>query len=227
KLHRWLGIVAAIQFIAWTGSGLYFALMPIEEIRGEHLVQEVAPLTMAGLQLIAPSALIALDPALADVPIESFQLKRRLDRPAYLVRRSGRTDAFNAQTGQKLAALTDEQAISVAAERVGFTPIRATYVSATEAGSEYRGGELPAWRVEAEDGTRVFVGAGSGQLQAIRTPSWRFYDFLWGFHIMDWNGREDFNHLLLKVAALLGLVTVLSGVALFISSLRYPRRVRG
>ena len=39
KLHRWLGLLMAIQIVAWMGSGLYFSLVPITEIRGEHLTK--------------------------------------------------------------------------------------------------------------------------------------------------------------------------------------------
>ena len=38
KVHRWLGLIAGIQLLAWTVSGLYFTLIPIEEIHGDHLL---------------------------------------------------------------------------------------------------------------------------------------------------------------------------------------------
>ena len=41
------------------------------------------------------------------------------------------------------------------------------------------------------DGTHFYVDAGSGQVLASRTAWWRFYDFMWGLHIMDPAGRED------------------------------------
>ena len=40
KVHRWLGLLMAVQIIAWMASGLYFAVFPIETIRGEHLAVE-------------------------------------------------------------------------------------------------------------------------------------------------------------------------------------------
>ena len=41
------------------------------------------------------------------------------------------------------------------------------------------------------DGTHFYVDAGSGEIVAKRTGWWRFYDFMWGLHIMDPGGRED------------------------------------
>jgi hypothetical protein len=35
KIHRYLGIVIGLQLLLWTGSGFYFALNPIERVRGE------------------------------------------------------------------------------------------------------------------------------------------------------------------------------------------------
>ncbi|MGZ8312496.1 MAG: hypothetical protein ACXWUR_10565, partial [Allosphingosinicella sp.] len=49
----------------------------------------------------------------------------------------------------------------------------------------------------------------------------RVYDFLWGLHIMDWRGHEDFNSLLLVAATLLGLVVVASGIVMLPSRLGY------
>ena len=38
------------------------------------------------------------------------------------------------------------------------------------------------------DGTHFYVDAGSGEIVARRTRWWRFYDFMWGLHIMDLAG---------------------------------------
>jgi hypothetical protein len=44
KLHRWLGLLMAVQIIAWMASGLYFSIFPIDEIRGAHLTRAPEPL---------------------------------------------------------------------------------------------------------------------------------------------------------------------------------------
>ena len=50
---------------------------------------------------------------------------------------------------------------------------------------------ISAWQVTMKDGTRFYVDAASGQIVATRTRWWRFYDFMWGLHIMDPGTRED------------------------------------
>jgi hypothetical protein len=42
-----------------------------------------------------------------------------------------------------------------------------------------------------DDGTHFYVDAATGEIVARRTRWWRFYDFMWGLHIMDPGGRED------------------------------------
>ncbi|MBC8124060.1 MAG: hypothetical protein H7Y22_19760, partial [Gemmatimonadaceae bacterium] len=35
KAHRYLGLIAGLQLLFWTVSGLYFSLVPIADVRGE------------------------------------------------------------------------------------------------------------------------------------------------------------------------------------------------
>jgi hypothetical protein len=52
---------------------------------------------------------------------------------------------------------------------------------------------------------------------------WRWFDFLWTLHIMDYVEREDMNNGLLRVSTVLGVVTTLSGVWLLFFSFRRAR----
>lgn len=54
QLHRWIGIAVVLQLIAWTVGGLYFSIIPIETIRGEHLVQAPPPLNGEMLAAVVP-----------------------------------------------------------------------------------------------------------------------------------------------------------------------------
>ena len=93
------------------------------------------------------------------------------------------------------------------------------------ASAEYRG-PLPAWRVTFTDpdSTRVFVTADTGRIVAVRTGTWRLYDFFWGLHIMDWKNHEDFNTPWLLGFALGGLALWLGGAVLLY--MRWPKRSR-
>ena len=82
-------------------------------------------------------------------------------------------------------------------------------------------GALPAWRVDFDDGANrsLYVAADTGAVTARRSTLWRVYDFLWGLHIMDWRGHENFNSPLLIVATILALIVTIAGIVLLPSRL--------
>jgi len=57
-------------------------------------------------------------------------------------------------------------------------------------------------------------------LVARRHQLWRWFDFLWMLHIMDYDQRIDANNLLLRISASLALLFSLSGAGLLVYSLR-------
>ena len=122
------------------------------------------------------------------------------------------------------AIAEEAAAIALAAWRSASRP--STTVRAVTAESpEYRGA-LPAWRVAFADpdNTAVYVVAGDGRISAVRTGTWRLYDFFWGLHIMDWKNHENFNTPWLLGFAIGGLVLGIFGTILLF--LRWPGRRR-
>ncbi|WP_235536269.1 PepSY domain-containing protein [Sphingomonas sp. Root50] len=95
----------------------------------------------------------------------------------------------------------------------------------TSSSTEYRGA-LPAWQVALNDAdaTRVYVDAATGRIAAVRTNTWRLYDFFWGLHIMDWKNHEDFNTPWLMAFAVGSLGLGVAGTVLLY--MRWPRRFR-
>jgi uncharacterized iron-regulated membrane protein len=67
---------------------------------------------------------------------------------------------------------------------------------------------------------RVYIDAVTGEVVARRNDLWRFYDFFWMLHIMDYGAREDFNNNLLRSSAALGWFFALSGIWLLFYSFR-------
>ncbi|MDP9348245.1 MAG: hypothetical protein M3P24_03745, partial [Gemmatimonadota bacterium] len=82
---------------------------------------------------------------------------------------------------------------------------------------EYREQPLPAWAVAFDhpSGATAYVAAETGTVVRVRNDKWRIFDFFWMLHTMDYQGRDDFNNLLLRAFSVLGLVTVASGFLLF------------
>ena len=85
---------------------------------------------------------------------------------------------------------------------------------------------LPLWQAVFDDSiaTTFYISPSTGELVSRRHSFWRAYDFLWMFHIMDYENRSDINNNLLRVAAAIGLFTALSGIWLLVHSLRGSKR---
>ena len=75
------------------------------------------------------------------------------------------------------------------------------------------------------EGVTAYVGVDDGQVHAMRTNSWRVFDFLWMLHTMDFNGRDNINNYFLRAFSILGIITVMSGFLLFFVSSKNIRRL--
>jgi hypothetical protein len=204
-------------------SGALMSFLPIDRVHGDHLVDRKAVASLpGGVVLASPSAIIAA----SGTPINSVTYRMWLGRPVAEVATAEGARLFDARTGILLPAPTAAQVQAVArtAWRGEGRP-RATVELIKRASAEYRG-PLPAWRVTFTDpdSTRVFVTADTGRIVAVRTGTWRLYDFFWGLHIMDWKNHEDFNTPWLLGFALGGLALWLGGAVLLY--MRWPKRSR-
>jgi hypothetical protein len=225
KIHKWLALLMALQILFWFASGLFFAWFPIERVRSEHAkAEQVAP----PVPLDQASAGLARLRGAGLTGAESLEVRQLLGRPVALLRSGeGAPRLYDLADARPLSPIPMNLAVQIAeADHAG--DLRASRVRrVTEETTEYRGA-LPAWRVDFEDGEgrAIYVAADTGQVTARRSTLWRTYDFLWGLHIMDWRGHEDFNSWLLIVATLLGLVVIGSGIVILPSRLGLGRWLR-
>ncbi len=235
KLHRWLGLLMAVQIIAWMASGLYFSLVPITEIRGEHLTRPTENLNSTQLRsLPTPETIHELldqqfDPGWS---LSSLGLIAVGDEAYWRVAGTSGGAAFtrlvSADGKRFVPRLSGEEAQSRAQSWL-LAPAEAAsveWVEQTGSGSEIRGRSLPVWKVSflQPESLSLYLDPWTGEILARRTDRWRIFDFLWMLHIMDFNEREDFNHPLLQIAAALGLVIALGGVVLWALTTKIFRR---
>jgi len=219
-VHKWLALLMAIQILFWFVSGLFFAVIPIERVRSEHLIAEApaVPIRLedaaAGLQRVATTGAR---------PGEKVELRSMMGRPVALVSAgSARPRLYDLGTGRQMSPLPAALAVSIAErDHIGNDRAAGAHL-VTTASPEYRGA-LPAWRVDFEGSNpvSVYVASDTGAVSARRSTLWRVYDFLWSLHIMDFKNHEDFNTPLLIIATALALVMVVTGVILFPSRLGY------
>jgi uncharacterized iron-regulated membrane protein len=103
------------------------------------------------------------------------------------------------------------------------------WIEQVEADAEIRGHAPPFWKVSfsTPESLNLYLDPWTGEILARRTARWRVFDFLWMLHIMDFDTRDDFNHPLLQLAAAAGLISALSGVALWaLTTTSFGRRRR-
>lgn len=206
KWHIWLGWLVGVPLLLWTVSGLVMALKPIEDVRGEALQAEVAPIVTQGL--VFPAEKIGT--------ATSITLAQQVDGPAWIViEPGGGRYRYSARDGSLIPPVIESEARRIAdaawAGDAALTGI--TYFPADLSPTDLRAG-FDAWQAHYADGTNLYLRADTGEIVATRTGWWRIYDFMWGLHIMDLQTREDTSHPILIVFALLGVLGSLLGCAL-------------
>ena len=206
KTHKYLSILISIQLLLWTISGIYFAFNQIELVRGEqYRLPQVFSIDLSKINLVLDS-------------VKSIQVARRFGEEILIVRKEAGTEYLNLE-GIALEKLSREQATSIVSTVTSLTPLAVEEINDPEPGSEYRGRNLPLFKVVTQDRENdeinVYVDAFSGQVVAIRSEQWRLWDLMWGLHIMDWETRDEINNWLLKLFSVLALISSLTGVFIF------------
>jgi hypothetical protein len=213
RYHVWLAWLVGVPLLLWTVSGLVMVARPIETVRGTDLRAELPQLPAT--TVYPPTIRSAAD---------SLTLKQTALGPRWIVALGDDRYAADPRDGSKLPELDRAQAIAAA---LGYRKPPARVVSAERTDADHPPLDLrqprPAWGVRFADGARFYIDADTGELLAVRTDFWRFYDLMWGLHIMDLQEREDSHNPILVVFAAISALAITLAVLLMIA--RYmPRR---
>ncbi len=115
--------------------------------------------------------------------------------------------------------LSFEESMTIIEERTTLSPINVVLIEDPKRGSEYRGRDLPLYKVvsvnEEDEEINVYQNPFSGEVVAIRSTQWRLWDLMWGLHIMDWIDRDNIGNIWLKIFSFIALFTSVSGIVLF------------
>jgi hypothetical protein len=231
-LHKWISAIAFVQLAVWTVSGFTFTWITQDAIKSAPVEgANRAALGDAPAVSVARAMEVAAEQAGA---IERVDLRGTPDGPVYVVTGAAAIVRVDATSGV-LAPVDQARAEAIARrDQPGNPAVRETSLVTQSPPIEYRDCEsgdcpLPAFRVALADAARtvVYVDARTGDVAARRNEDWRTYDFFWSLHIMDYRAREDFNHWLIRGAAMLAMGTVLTGtILLAVRATRWLRRFR-
>ena len=238
QVHRWLGLFIGVQFVLWTVGGLYFSWTRLDDVHGDHLLKPQA-LPTGREDLISPGRILAAIRAIEPVDsIASLDLATVAGHPTYRITYFTSSNGSvhhkrrlaDAVTGTLREPLTKDEAVAVAkAAFAGSAAFKSVeYLTPDDVGKhhEYREQPLPAWAVRFGDaeGATLYIPTEAGQVHRVRNNRWRIFDFLWMLHTMDYQGRDNFNNIVLRSFSVLGLITVSSGLLLFVITSRVFRR---
>jgi uncharacterized iron-regulated membrane protein len=219
KTHQYLGLFIGIQFLIWTISGLYFSWTDIDDIHGDQF---------KNLQYQPKAFQNLISPSLLNVPegISTIQIRDIDNAPHYWINKK---QLYNALNGKLKSEITEEEAIYVTKQYMKKELQIVNVELITEVGKqhEYREKLLPAYVIAyANDkALKAYVSVNDGKFQTVRHRSWRWFDFLWMTHTMDYEGRDNFNTIVLRAFSILGLITVLSGFLLWYTSSPTIRKI--
>ncbi|WP_442265808.1 hypothetical protein ACSIGC_16145 [Tenacibaculum sp. ZS6-P6] len=221
KAHRYLGLFLGIQFLLWTLSGLYFSWTDIDAIHGDHF-KNLNYQPKAFTNLISPSQLTISE------GIKTIELRDINNTPYYWVNKK---QLYNAINGIKKNRISKNEALYIAKNHLksDLEIISIEEIDKVDKHHEYREKLLPAYVLsyKTDDSLKAYVSIIDGKFQTLRHRNWRWFDFLWMTHTMDYESRDNFNTMILRIFSLLGLITVLSGFLLwYISSTTIRKLVR-
>ena len=219
RWHVWLGWIVGLPVLFWVVSGLVMIAKPIKEVRGEHLMHEMQP-----IRLTAP----LIPPAVQGVPITALGLQQRAAGPRWVIMLpDGSHRQADPATGALLPAVSAAEAMrEVMSRYTGEAKIKK--VARTDPANppmEFRR-PVAAWRIDMTDGTHFYVDPGSGAVVAKRTSWWRFYDFMWALHIMDFDTREPSPNKWIVTFGVAALLMAFLALALLPMTIRRSRRTK-
>ena len=131
RWHRRIALLCAAQLLAWTLSGVFFAFVDIEGVRGSD--HRRAPQT-------GPLPEITF-PAVSD-PASSLKVLWRLPGEAIVSVETEKGSQWYGTDGQALAPLSAAEALTVGAIGTDLSPNMAEWIETAEAGTEYRGARI-------------------------------------------------------------------------------------
>jgi hypothetical protein len=204
--HKYLSFFISIQLLLWTISGIYFAFNKIENVRGEqYRLQSPSNHSFKNIEFEIPEATSAV-------------VKKRLDKTIIAASTNAGMRYFD-EAGDPLKKISSDEAKQIVAKNTLLNPIAVEEINESKEGSEYRGRQLPIYKVITRNvndkEVNAYLNIFSGDIVAIRSAQWRIWDLMWGFHIMDWQERDNIDNMLLKIFSILALISSLSGILLF------------
>ncbi len=189
KIHKWVGLIIGLQFLIWAISGAAMALINMDEVAGGAMSEHAAT------PLPAISGWPNIQRQLGGEAVSAISLRALPGRQAVQVTTAAGVKLFDTGSGQPITI--DRRIATRIAAAMHPTRLAPTSVtSLSKLTLAVREHELPIWRADFADEkhSSYYVSGTTGAVLERRNDSWRWWDFFWMLHNMDYADRTSFNH---------------------------------
>lgn len=221
--------LVGLQFLIWSVTGVYMVSMDIHFIHGETLQKTEKSKVELNTISYSITELITSFPS-----ADKITLVNRLKRPIYQFRVSKPIKKWlvvDAQTGKLLPYINQTQAVNIAKSSYSqLDKISNVHLilDKSELPSELSSRHLPVWQVTFDhySAPTFYINQQTGSIVAKRHDFWRIFDWMWRFHIMDYDDGENVANWFLLLVALLGSLAAVSGAVLTYFRVLKSQKVR-
>jgi hypothetical protein len=226
SVHKWLALFVGLQLLVWAVTGFYMVAVDLDFIHGDSLVRNLRTPIGSTAAVLPVAQITSRYPEISLISLHSLPVP---STPVYELTAAGRRVLIDATNGQQLSPLSSGLIRQLARSYyAGRGQLSAVQLLEHDVPMEVRGRSAPLWRADFDDWleTALYLHPDTGVLVARRHRLWRWYDFLWTLHIMDYGVRETPTGIVPRVVTVLGAVTIASGAWLLYFSFWRPRTAR-
>lgn len=200
------------QFIIWSVTGTYMVFFDIDYIHGDSLVVNHQQKINANNIQYSLIQLQSQYPDAKQVTVSKF-----INKDVYRFNHGEDKILVDASNGELLSPLTKPIAIKAAQFYYsGDGEVLDIELIRDNPPFELSPRALPAWRINFDNfgSPSIYVSAQTGQLVGKRHQFWRLFDWMFRFHVMDYEDGGDIDNLLLFCLTFLGSIGAVTGLTL-------------
>ena len=172
KVHKWLGFIVAIQVLLWISGAVVMSVLPIEKVRGKHLVMPKGEIQQPNNVVLSET-----------VSLNQWQSISWFQRHHHWVIKAtdfdGQTKWLEPSTGKPLGHLSKNEISRIATSRHAHKASIAAMHELEHIPFEVRHLALPLYQVNFDNwiNTTFYIKPQSGDISSVRIDIWRLYDF--------------------------------------------------
>jgi uncharacterized iron-regulated membrane protein len=212
KFHKWLMLFIGTQFVIWSITGAYMVFFDIDYIHGDSLIINHQTAIKPENLTYPTQALFQQYPQ-----AENLSVGMLINREVYRFSIAQQHFMVDAADGELLSPLNENKALALAKHFYsGDGKVLNTELITENPPFELSSRHLPAWRINFDNfgSPALYISAGSGKVVTKRHEFWRLFDWMFRFHVMDYDDGENVSNWFLFIIAVLALFAALSGLVL-------------